>query len=68
MTRMTKPDCAVMCSFINTHTDTHTHARAKDVFSGDFLLLYSGHFHSARDIILQPESKACRHRGASFAR
>ena len=27
MTRMTGPDCAVMCNLINTHThrDTHTH-------------------------------------------
>ena len=23
MTRMTRPDCAVMCNFINTHTHTH---------------------------------------------
>ena len=23
MTRMTGPDCAVMCNFINTHTRTH---------------------------------------------
>ena len=25
MTRMTEPDCAVMCNLINTHTHTHTH-------------------------------------------
>ena len=25
MTRMTGPDCAVMCKLINTHTHTHTH-------------------------------------------
>ena len=25
MTRMTGPDCAVMCNLINTHTNTHTH-------------------------------------------
>ena len=25
MTRMTGPDCAVMCSLINAHTHTHTH-------------------------------------------
>ena len=25
MTRMTRPDCAVMCSLINTHKHTHTH-------------------------------------------
>ena len=24
MTRMTGPDCAVMCNLINTHTRTHT--------------------------------------------
>ena len=26
MTRMTGPDCVVMCNLINTHTHTHTHA------------------------------------------
>ena len=25
MTRMTGPDCAVMCNLINTHTHKHTH-------------------------------------------
>ena len=25
MTKMTGPDCAVMCNLINTHTHTHTH-------------------------------------------
>ena len=25
MTRMTGPDCAVVCNLINTHTHTHTH-------------------------------------------
>ena len=31
MTRVTGPDCAVMCSVINTHTHirTHTHKRIK---------------------------------------
>ena len=24
MTRMTRPDCAVMCNLINTHTHTHS--------------------------------------------
>ena len=27
MTRMTGPDCAVMCNFINTHTHTHEDQR-----------------------------------------
>ena len=26
MTRMTGPDCVVMCNLINTHTHTHTHS------------------------------------------
>ena len=26
MTRMTRPDCAVMCNLINTHTHTNTHS------------------------------------------
>ena len=25
MTRMTGPDCAVICNLINTHTHTHSH-------------------------------------------
>ena len=29
MTRMTGPDCVVMCNLINTHTHTHTHKEAK---------------------------------------
>ena len=28
MTRMTRPDCAVMCNLINTQTHTHTHTHA----------------------------------------
>ena len=27
MTRMTGPDCAVMCNLINTHTHIHTHSK-----------------------------------------
>ena len=29
MTRMTGPDCAVMCNLINTHIHTHTHKKKK---------------------------------------
>ena len=29
MTRMTGPDCAVMCNLINTHTHTQTHTTRK---------------------------------------
>ena len=29
MTRMTGPDCVVMCNLINTHTHTHTHTHTK---------------------------------------
>ena len=32
MTRMTRPDCAVMCNLINTHT--HTRARNKEAGGG----------------------------------
>ena len=31
MTRMTRPDCAVMCNLINTHTHTHTSARNRKI-------------------------------------
>ena len=30
MTRMTGPDCAVMCNLINTHTHTHTHTHTPE--------------------------------------
>ena len=30
MTRMTGPDCVVMCNFINTHTHIYTHTVASD--------------------------------------
>ena len=37
MTRMTGPDCVVMCNLINTHTHTHTHTQdlrpAQDLWS-----------------------------------
>ena len=29
MTRVTRPDCAVMCNLINTHTHTHTQLRSQ---------------------------------------
>ena len=32
MTRMTRPDCAVMCNLINTHTHTHTHKKSQTYF------------------------------------
>ena len=34
MTRMTGPDCAVVCNLINTHTHTHTHTRLTGVRKG----------------------------------
>ena len=33
MTRMTGPDCAVMCNLINTHTHTHTFVASDQRFS-----------------------------------
>ena len=30
MTRMTGPDCAVMCNLINTHARTHTYTHTED--------------------------------------
>ena len=35
MTRMTRPDCAVMCNLINTHTHTHTHTQAETDARGE---------------------------------
>ena len=32
MTRMTRPDCAVMGNLINTHTHTHTHTHTQKKF------------------------------------
>ena len=31
MTRMTGPDCAVMCNLINTHTHTHTERDNREI-------------------------------------
>ena len=31
MTRMTRPDCAVICNLINAHTHTHTHTHTHKV-------------------------------------
>ena len=40
MTRMTGPDCVVMCNLINTHTHTHTHTHKHDTFlNSEFSLL-----------------------------
>ena len=47
MTRMTRPDCAVMCNLINTHTHTHGKHLAdavewkKNKYRGSFLATYS---------------------------
>ena len=34
MTRMTRPDCAVMCNLINTHTHRHTHTHRMTRMTG----------------------------------
>ena len=34
MTRMTGPDCVVMCNLINTHTHTHTHTHRRRAGNG----------------------------------
>ena len=34
MTRMTGPDCAVMCDLINTHTRTHSSIEGVDYRAG----------------------------------
>ena len=44
MTRMTGPDCVVMCNLINTHTHTHIHThveRKKNKYRGSFPATYS---------------------------
>ena len=43
MTRMTRPDCAVMCNFINIHTYIHTYIHRRKItqdFSSTFFLRY----------------------------
>ena len=35
MTRMTGPDCVVMCNLINTHTHTHTHNNKLETETGE---------------------------------
>ena len=44
ITRMTGPDCAVMCIFINTHTYTHTHTLRDPVIVGRAYLPHMGDF------------------------
>ena len=36
MTRMTRPDCAVICNLINTHTQTHIHTHDLTGVGGKF--------------------------------
>ena len=36
MTRMTRPDCAVMCNLIKTHTHTHTHTHTNTTINTTF--------------------------------
>ena len=39
MTRMTRPDCAVMCNLINTHTHTHTRTGSNKEAGGELKVL-----------------------------
>ena len=55
MTRITGPDCAVMCNLINTYTQTHTHTHAR---TGTFI----PHASSS----MQTEGSACRHPTAPY--
>ena len=41
MTRMTRPDCAVMCNLINTHTHTHIHTTYTHTYRSVRALSYS---------------------------
>ena len=38
MTRMTGPDCVIMCNLINTHTHTHIHTHKSICFNKSHLL------------------------------
>ena len=42
---MTRPDCAVMCNLINTHTHTHTMPSGGAVSKHLLLLKYLGTLH-----------------------
>ena len=39
MTRMTGPDCAVMCNLINTHTHTHIHTRTRHFYHMHIIMI-----------------------------
>ena len=41
MTRMTRPDCAVMCNLINTHTHARTHTHTQHGKEGTPVIDYA---------------------------
>ena len=72
MTRMTGPDCAVMCNLINTHTHTHTHTR-RFFFVLQQALSFRTRHHLCRQGMalarsLPTESGACEHPTPPFPR
>ena len=46
MTRMTRPDCAVMCNLINTHTHTHRMTRMTGLNCAVMCNLINTHTHT----------------------
>ena len=49
MTRMTRPDCAVMCNLINTHTHTHKHTQCYR--TKNCVLLFYAHLNGETDSV-----------------
>ena len=41
MTKMTGPDCAVMCNLINTRACTHTHTHITGITRPDYTVMCS---------------------------
>ena len=57
MTRMTGPDCVVMCNLINTHTHTHIHTR---ICRRDQALLFRTHHHPCRQGVVLAGTRQLR--------
>ena len=79
MTRMTKPDCAVMCNLINTHTHTRKHTLQRvptsggrdrsSTYSAAILFCFTaGTFIPHASPSLQVGGGACEHPTTPFAR
>ena len=67
MTRMTGPDCVVMCNLINTHTHTHTHKKCRQERVGSVAVNPDNLESNKGAQDTQGSSKNCTHREESVS-